>query len=90
MPSYELQSMSSYFTGELTKITCFSFRLLVSNDIASPFGFIKEVPFAPRSVSLQLMWECCINNQSPVCTSNPFNKFGKRGTDVFSNYFLKE
>lgn len=47
MPLYELQCMSSYFTGELTKVALFPSRPVVSNDIASPFGFIKEVPSAP-------------------------------------------
>lgn len=58
---YELQCMSNYFTGELSQ-TLFTFRPVVSNDTASPFRFIKEVPSAPWCVSLQVTWQCCVNN----------------------------
>lgn len=42
--------------------TFFPFRPVVSNDTASPFRFIKEVPSAPWCVSPQVTWQCCVNN----------------------------
>lgn len=46
--------------------TLFIFRLVVSNDTASPFWFIKEVPSAPWSVSIWDTWQFHVNNHFDV------------------------